>query len=156
MRAPPRGWLGLGGAGDGAAAYDPRMLIPSAMFANAAGSENGLLTLQGGGWAFFTLGSFPGTVHGVVAGIVELDPGHQPTQIEASVTGPGLADHVFGSQLIEDPTDDNRGGRMPLVVPLVFVAREPGRYVVSITDAEGPLSSLELDVRPFVAPNVER
>lgn len=122
------------------------------MFANAAASENGLLTLQGGGWAFFTLSSFPGTIHGVVAGIVEMDPGHEPTLIEASVAGPGLVDHVFGAQLIEDPTEDNGGGRMPLVVPMAFVAREPGTYVVNITDAEGPLTSLELTVRPFVPP----
>ena len=122
------------------------------MFANAAASENGLLTLQGGGWAFFSLRSFPGTVYGVVAGIVEMDPGHQATQVQASVDGPGLVDHVFGAQLIEDPTEDNGGGRMPLIVPLAFVAREPGLYVVNITDEEGPLTSLELDVRPYVPP----
>ena len=128
------------------------MLIPSAMFANAAGSENGLLVLQGGGWEWFNLRSFPGTVHGVVAGLIELEPGHPPTQIEASVTGPGVEGLVFGSQLIEDPTEDNIGCRMPLVVPLVFVAREPGMYVVNITDAEGPLTSLELEVRLLVPP----
>ncbi len=131
------------------------MLIPSAMFANAAGAENGLLVLQGGGWEWFNLRTFPGTVHGVVAGLIELDPGHQPTQIEASVTGPGLDGHVFGSQLIEDPTEGNVGCRMPLIVPLTFVAREPGMYVVNITDTEGPLTSLELEVRVLVVPPPE-
>ena len=128
------------------------MLIPSAMFANAAGAENGLLVLQGGGWEWFNLRSFPGTVHGVVAGLIELEPGHPPTQIEASVTGPGVDGLVFGSQLIEDPTEGNTGCRMPLVVPLTFVAGEPGLYVVTIADAEGPLTSLELDVRLLVPP----
>ena len=128
------------------------MLIPSAMFANAAGAENGLLVLQGGGWEWFNLRSFPGTVHGVVAGLIELEPGHQPTQIEASVTGPGVDGLVFGSQLIEDPTEGNTGCRMPLIVPLTFVAREPGMYAVNITDAEGPLTSLELEVRLLVPP----
>jgi hypothetical protein len=130
----------------------PAVLIPSAMFANAAGSESGLLFMQGGGWEWFNLRSFPGTVHGVVAGIIELEAGHQPTQIEASVTGPGHDVHVFGSQLIEDPTEGNTGCRMPLIVPLTFVAREPGMYVVNITDAEGPLTSLELEVRLLVPP----
>src|ERR1041384_3566441 len=114
------------------------------MFANAAVNEGGLLTLQGGGWEWFSVRHFPGTVHGSVAGIIELHPGHRPTQIEASVTGPGLDGHVFGSQLIEDPTEDNVGCRMPLVVPLVFVAREPAIYVVTIADADGPLTTLEL------------
>ena len=130
----------------------PAMLIPSAMFANAAGNEGGFLTLQGGGWEWITLRTFPGTVHGVVAGLLELDPGHQPTLIEASVTGPDNATQVFGAQMIEDPSDGNIGCRMPLVVPLTFVARQPGLYVVTITDAEGPLTSLELDVRQFVPP----
>jgi hypothetical protein len=128
------------------------MLIPSAMFANAAGAENGLLTLQGGGWEWFNLRTFPGTVHGVVAGLLELEAGHQPTQIEAYVTGPGLDRHVFGSQLIEDPTEGNIGCRMPLIVPLTFVAYEPGMFAVTIADADGPLTSLELEVRLLVVP----
>ena len=128
------------------------MLIPSAMFANAAGNDAGLLTLQGGGWGMFNLSSFPGTVHGVVAGIIELDPGHRPTPIEASVTGPDGQTQVFGAQLIEDPTEDNLGCRMPLLVPLTFVARQPGMHIVNITDSEGPLTSLELDVRLYVPP----
>ena len=130
----------------------PAVLIPSAMFANAAGAENGLLVLQGGGWEWFNLRSFPGTVHGVVAGLIELEPGHPPTQIEASVTGPGIDGLVFGSQLVEDPTEGNIGCRMPLVVPLTFVAWEPGLHVVNITDAAGPLTSLELDVRLLAPP----
>lgn len=128
------------------------MLIPSAMFANAAGNDNGMLTLQGGGWEWFNLRTFPGTVHCVVAGLVEVDAGHQPTPIEAAVTGPDQATQVFGAQVIEDPSDGNIGCRMPLIVPLTFVAREPGLYVVTITDSEGPLTSLELDVRLFVPP----
>jgi hypothetical protein len=126
------------------------MLIPSAMFANAASNEGGLLTLQGGGWEWFNLRTFPGTVHGVVAGIIELAPGHRPTAIEATVTGPDDQTAVFGAQVVEDPTEDNVGCRMPLVVPLAFVAREPGLYVVNISDDQGPLTSLELDVRLFI------
>jgi hypothetical protein len=128
------------------------MLIPSAMFANAASNEGGVLSLSGGGWDWFNLRAFPGTVHGAVAGIIELPPGHRPTPIEAVVTGPDGNEAVFGAQVIEDPTDDNVGCRLPLVVPLTFVAREPGLYIVNITDAEGPLTSLELEVRLFVPP----
>lgn len=128
------------------------MLIPSAMFANAAGNDNGLLNVQGGGFDGFNLASFPGTVHGVVAAIVELEPGHRPTPIEASVTGPDQPAQVFAAQLVEDPTEGNVGGRMPLVVPFVFVARQPGLYTVRIADDAGPLTSLELDVRLFVPP----
>ena len=72
-----------------------------------------------------------------------------PTAIEASVTGPDDTVQVFGAQVIEDPTEDNSGARLPLVVPMTFVARQPGLYVINITDAEGPLTSLELDVRPM-------
>ena len=126
------------------------MLIPSAMFANAASNEGGLLTVQGGGWEWFNLRAFPGTVHGVVAGIIEVEPGHRPTSIEASVTGPDDETAVFGAQVVEDPTEGNIGCRMPLVVPLTFVARAPGLYVVNITDEEGPLTSLELDVRLLI------
>jgi hypothetical protein len=126
------------------------MLIPSAMFANHASAEGGLLALTGGGWEWVNLRAFPGTVHGFVAGLIELDPGHEPTAIEASVTGPDDATQVFGAQVIEDPTEANVGARLPLVVPMTFVARQPGLYVINITDTEGPLTSLELDVRPMV------
>ena len=128
------------------------MLILSAMFANAAGSENGLLNVQGGGFDGFNMMSFPGTVHGAVAAMVELEAGHQPTQIEASVTGPDAQTQVFAAQLVEDPTEGNTGGRLPLVIPFVFVARQAGIYVVQITDENGPLTSLDLDVRLFVPP----
>lgn len=130
------------------------MLIPSAMFANAAGSDSGLLNIQGGGFDGFNLASFPGTVHGVVAAIVELEPGHRPTPIEASVTGPDDHTQVFGAELVEDPTEGNVGGRLPLVIPFVFVARQPGIYAVQVTDAAGPLTSLDLDVRRFVPPQL--
>jgi hypothetical protein len=126
------------------------MLIPSAMFANHASADGGLLAIQGAGWEWVNLRSFPGTVHGFVAGLIELDPGHEPTAIEASVTGPDDQTQVFGAQVIEDPSEGNSGARIPLVVPMTFVARQPGLYVINITDAEGPLTSLELDVRPMV------
>jgi hypothetical protein len=127
------------------------MLIPSAMFANSAGGENGLLDIQGGGWEWVNIRTFPGTVHGVVAGLVELDPGHQPTPIEATVTAPEGDVTVISAQVVEDPTEGNTGCRIPLVVPFTFVVRQPGLFVVNIVDENGPLSSLELDVRPFAA-----
>ena len=127
------------------------MLIPSAMFANSAGGENGLLDIQGGGWEWVNIRTFPGTVHGVVAGLVELDPGHQPTPIEATVTAPDGEVQVISAQVVEDPTEGNTGCRIPLIVPFTFVVRRPGLYVVNITDENGPLTSLDLEVRPFVS-----
>jgi hypothetical protein len=122
------------------------------MFANAASNDGGLLAISGGGWDRFNLRAFPGTVHGVVAGIIELEPGHQPTAIEATVTGPDGVTAVFGALVVEDPTEGNVGGRVPMVVPLAFVARQPGTYIVSIADEAGPLTSLELDARLVISP----
>jgi hypothetical protein len=56
---------------------------------------------------------------------------------------------VISAQVVEDPTEGNTGCRIPLVVPFTFVVRHPGFYVVNVVDENGPLTSLELDVRPF-------
>ena len=106
----------------GRGAYDPPMLIPSAMFANSAGGENGLLDIQGGGWEWVNLRSFPGTVHGVVAGLVELDPGHQPTPIEASATGR----ISYVGALIGEQT---RTARAHVVLPNPQESWRPGLFV---------------------------
>lgn len=113
------------------------------MLANGAAARDGLLYVEGGGWEWFTVPAFPWTVQGWIAALIELPAGQEPSVVDVRVDG-----HVEGS--LGSMTLSNNSPvllRAPVAVPFMFVAPEPGPYRVSLSDSDGPMVTLDVDVR---------
>jgi hypothetical protein len=130
------------------------MRIEVLMVANAAGVENNLLNVQGGGWEHYSPSLFPWTVRGAVCGIFALDPDELATTRVVDVAVSDQAGHVrssSGSMVIDATRPLTEAGvpmRFPFFAPLMFVVSGPTVVTVRLSEEEGnELGSVAFSVK---------
>lgn len=129
------------------------MKIEVLMVANSASTEDGLLSIQGGGWEHCTLPMLPANFRAAIAGIATLEPDElgeaQIIQISAKAQDghdPGFA----GSMIISGIRPTTVPGvpvRVPFAVPLIFPALRPTVVKVSVTQDDAELAAVTFAIR---------
>jgi hypothetical protein len=110
------------------------------MVANAAGVENGLLSVGGAGWEHYVVQLFPSTIRGSVAGIITLDAHDIGELREMQLTIDDAGGHIqplhaaiVVSGVRPAPTADGVPARVPFDIPFATVASAPTTVRVSLT-----------------------
>lgn len=117
------------------------MNIEVLLVANGASTENGLLTVHGGGWEYFRPAFFPFTVRAAICGIATLDKGELGTTpivtFRASAKDGQELGWVASSTVdgVRTPSAEGVPIRVPFMVLMSAVVSAP--TVVTVTMSEG-------------------
>lgn len=127
------------------------MICVSAMLAQAAAVQNGLLHIQGGGWESWGAAQFPSGVSGWFAAVLEYsaeEVGTLPVVTLEVVDQRAESAGYKASTVIElnrspgAPPESPR--RVPVAIPFSLAVAGPGRFWVRLSDTAGVLSSIEM------------
>ena len=106
---------------------------------------DGLLSVRGGGWEFYSVPRVPSTLQGFLAGLIEFDRDEIGSTHALRLT---LADRN-GTDLGSSASIMIMAQRRiaPFAVPFTGIVTSPGAFAVTLSDASGPLIVVESEVR---------
>ena len=123
------------------------------MVANGAGIDNGLLTVNGGGWEFYSPAFFPSTVRGAICGIATLDESELGTTPVVTFRASAQDDQELGwvaSTTIDGVRTPTVAGvpiRVPFMVLMSAVVSAPTVVTVTMSEGRAELASTAFAVR---------
>ncbi|HSH59976.1 MAG TPA: hypothetical protein VK988_10110 [Acidimicrobiales bacterium] len=138
------------------------MRVEALLVADRAVVENGLLSIEGGGWEHYQPPLLPWTLRGSLAGVLVLEDaevGSTPAIGIEMTDSDGHVDGFNASMIVNGIRPTTLGGvpcRVPLDVPFTTVARAPTVVKIGVVHAGTELASVTFAVRepvPDTAPD---
>ena len=120
-------------------------IATSLLATHAEVGGDGLLTIRGGGWEFYSVPRVPATIQGFLAGLIEFDKDEIGSTHALRLTLADEQGRDLGSAAAMVIMAQRKIA--PFAVPFTGIVNESGRFAVTLSDAAGPLIVVESEVR---------